>query len=1051
MASTQEISDTTPQWWELQNIPTEVIRELRRRNNSNNIGMNIPTPFTNVTFNFEDTYKQYKGPMTPWVRIFSNSTGKSINGLVPKSDYLNKNYQSVDYDGFILSGGDGFYDAYGYKQNKPLSDGLAVIGYEANGKPHYIDNRYRNQYQYSTERNPLFPQNNQTIPLVPAPAISSVTVRQSKEYITFSSFKFKCFGLAQLEYLTPFFLTAGINVFIEFGWNLFNQKSLINLANIRECWDVVSKPQTALDRSIISNGNYGCVTGIITKYSFTSNDGFVYECNVEMTSRQGLYAGMRTDNNAKTSISTNDGNSFNREALDLKTFIKLYLPTINEVVTQPEDNPGTQNTSNFLNYILAKIEKEKDDKQTNDSEANAQQIKNSTANVNETMTKIGAGNTSFYGGKTEDRIFMGRLEKVYSGLKKRPIAPASYNPYASGVPSGGPYIALSQNQLNSISTAANRPVLEPIIDYGTIHPDLNPSGYNQVSCDDDKTDFDAKDGATEVWMQLDFVFEMINLFMSNRYTNQFKIDISDVIVNAHPNLISCDQHVLIPNPVSPKINIGTPSSKTPGKGGYLKRSDAVPLQKINTFAVTINEETGEVTADNFALLPSSETSGNQFLNQQADITVSLDKILQSEIDKKTVDYRKLTNEQSYYLACDAARKTFKTRGRVRDNIDAIINYLYYNKINKNPTASASFPAKDDIIVTRTNKDGKSVDVTYKKYYYGKLKHLYISKTKLIQIAESTDTTNFKQFINAILNVINESVDNFWKFEIQEAQDKNGNSVVSIVDKNTVNFEALREIYMFELGSTNNVVRSVNFDVSLTNEQAVNVLYGGQNSSNLTETLTKQTNTATDINQLNTTINAINNVPFLKFNDRMDKFQLGLLANQQSGSIYPSTVPGSTSGIVDQNNDIADLQKYGDKSKSGVLCVTVKNLNGNYSSTIEQIQNDQLNRRNYKFLCLPPSMKGKLRQMLDDNDFKNNIAKYSGVADNFTVTLRFDGIFALRNLQCFAINNLPKPYVPGNIVFQILEVEHTLESGKWETVVTALVRCIGTSKLEYKIV
>jgi hypothetical protein len=97
------------------------------------------------------------------------------------------------------------------------------------------------------------------------------------------------------------------------------------------------------------------------------------------------------------------------------------------------------------------------------------------------------------------------------------------------------------------------------------------------------------------------------------------------------------------------------------------------------------------------------------------------------------------------------------------------------------------------------------------------------------------------------------------------------------------------------------------------------------------------------------------------------------------------------------------------------------------------------------------MRGKLREMLDDNDFKNNAAKYSGVADNFTITLRFDGIFALRNLQCFAISNLPKPYVPGNVVFQVLEVEHTIESGKWETIVSALVRCIGTSKLEYKLV
>jgi hypothetical protein len=1021
-----EIKDTTPLWWEIQNIPTELIRELRRRNNTNNVGMNIPTPFTSATFDFEQTYNQYKGPMTPWVRIFSNSTGKSINGLVPRSSYLDKKFRTDhDYDGFILKGGDGFYDAFGYQQNKPLKDSIAIIGYEANGNPHYIDNQYRTQYNYSSPITARFPQNNESIPLVPSPAIISVNVKQSKEYITYSSFKFKCFGLAQLEYLTPFFLTAGINVFIEFGWNLFNQKSLLSLSDTRECWDIISKPQTALDRAIISNGNYGCVTGIITKYSFTTNDGFVYDCNVETTSRQGLYAGMKTDNATKIStVTKNDDSDFNKSFLDLKTFIKTYLPLINEVVIQPKDT----NTSNFYNYILDKIEKEKDDKRTNDSMANKQQsgrrtdsrgrpiipnniiptpVENSTPVENKNLSS-----KLFYDGKPEDRIFMGRLEKVYGGKKKRPISP---RPTRRGdiVPTG--------KELTDF-------IERNTIGYGTVTSAGNIS-YTQVSCDDDKTDFDSKDGSDEVWMQLDFVFELINLIMSNKHTKQFKIDISDVIINAHPNLISCDKHVLIPNPVSPKVNIGTVVGNTPGKGGYLKGDDAIPA--------------------------SPDVAGNQFLNQLADITVPRNDTLNGQINEKKVEYYELTHEQSYYLACESARKTFKTRGRVRDDIDRVINYLYYIR---NPNKSASFPFKKDEEVVRISKDNdgnRSDKVVYKKYYYGYLKHLYISKSKLIDIIKSTDKSNdmtdFKQFINAILKVISDATDNFWKFELQEARDKKGDSVLSIIDTNTVNFEALREIYMFELGRTNNVVRSLNFDVSLTNEQALSVLFGGPNSNNLTETTMVKIAGAKNIDQLNATINNINNIPFLKFNDRMDQYQLTLFANQQSGSMSQSTTPGSTSGIADQNNDITDLQKYGDKSKSEVLCITVKNLNPSYNSSMKEIEDDQRNKRNYKFLCLPSSMRGKLREMLDDNDFKNNAAKYSGVADNFTITLRFDGIFALRNLQCFAISNLPKPYVPGNVVFQVLEVEHTIESGKWETVVSALVRCIGTSKLEYKLV
>lgn len=231
MVQNGEITDTTPLWWEIQNIPTEVVRELRRRSNTNNIGMNIPTPFTNTTFDFENNFKNYKGPMSPWVRVFSNGTGKSINGMVPRSDYLDKFYVPVDYDGFILKGGDGFFDAFGYDAAIGFKQTNAIIGYQADGRPHYIDGLYRTQTSYSTRQNAAFPQNNEIASVVPPPGIISVSVKQSKDLLTYASFKFKCYGVAQLEYLTPFFFTAGINVFLEFGWNLFNQKSLLNLAD----------------------------------------------------------------------------------------------------------------------------------------------------------------------------------------------------------------------------------------------------------------------------------------------------------------------------------------------------------------------------------------------------------------------------------------------------------------------------------------------------------------------------------------------------------------------------------------------------------------------------------------------------------------------------------------------------------------------------------------------------------------------------------------------------------------------------------------------------
>jgi len=1027
MATNGEILDTAPLWWEIQNIPTEVVRELRRRSNTNNIGMNIPTPFINTTFDFEKNYKNYKGPMTPWARVFSNSTGKSINGMVPRSAYLDKkNIIPKDYNGFILKGGEGFFNAFGYEQDKPLNQKIAIIGYEADGTPHYIDNQYRSQTMFEAPKNNNFPQNNQVSPIVPPPGLVSVSVKQSKELLTYASFKFKCYGVAQLEYLTPFFLTAGINVFIEFGWNLFNQKSLLNLNNLKECWDLVNKPQTALDRANKSNGNYGCVSGIITKYSFTTTDSFVYDCNVDVISRQGMFAGMRTDNSAKISTTTpaSASDQNNIEFLDLRTFVRTYLPSINDVMRQPQTISANVNNSqaNFLNYIVDKINMIPQNKVTKDALANEEQLKKSKIIVQSVVTKklAGSNTTLFYGGKPEDRVFAGRLEEFYRAKKK---------------PDGK----------------------SDVINYGTVTP--NKFALTQLSFADDKTDFDSKDGSTEVWMQLDFVFELVNLFMANSNTKQFLVDISDIIISAHPNLISCDKNVLIPNPVSPKINKGTKYQKENPNSGFLKNDNA-------------------------------DVDNNSFLKQLQDITVprndNLEKAYKDALDNKKLSefYNNLQPADSFYFAANAAKKTFKTSGRYRDDIDSVINYLYYHSVNSNAAGSASFPFAKDTIVPRITQAGKLVNVNYKQYYYGYLKNLYISKSKLIEIVESSETKNYKQFINAILNTLNESVDNFWKFDIVEGKDKNGNSTLSIIDKNTCNFDELRKVYMFELGRTTNVVRSINFDVSLTNEQAINVMFGGQNSDNLKEKLTNQISSAQTGNELKAALKDLNNIPFIKFVDRMDKYQLGLLATQQSGSIANvssanTLVPGTTSGIENDNNAIADLQSYGSKEKSGVLCITTKQVLPNYISALKNLStssatgigraaaaaqgginanqkkqdfddliDDERNRKNHKFLCLPPDMKSKLTQMLNDDDYKNNNAKYSGVADNFTVTIKFDGIFSFRNLQVFAISNLPKPYVPGNVIFQILEVDHEISGGKWETTVSALVRCVGSSKLEY---
>ena len=86
--------------WAPNPIPDWIIKEFRRR--QNDIGFEYPAAAGSVTWGDDGNWQNYKGPLTPWVRVFSNGTGKADG----KSNYPEKS-------GFILQGGYGFDKSYG--------------------------------------------------------------------------------------------------------------------------------------------------------------------------------------------------------------------------------------------------------------------------------------------------------------------------------------------------------------------------------------------------------------------------------------------------------------------------------------------------------------------------------------------------------------------------------------------------------------------------------------------------------------------------------------------------------------------------------------------------------------------------------------------------------------------------------------------------------------------------------------------------------------------------------------------------------------------------
>jgi len=950
MAYEDEIAEE-PRWWEVQNIPVALIRELRRRKNSNNIGFNYPSSGdpSGVVYDFFNKHGQYKGPMTPWVRVFSNGTGIAGNGLVPRSTILNKNGEEKSYDGFLFMPGSGFYEMYGFKQDgNVLKQDKSIIGYEANGNPHYIDSRYRTQFSYKWPS--TFNKNGNVVEsvqksevssILPPPNLESIEIKTSKDMLSFATIKFKCYGLAQLEYLAPFFLTPRINVFVEIGWNLFNINSLIDLSSKNECWSIIQSPQKIMDKWYQSYGNYGGITGIVTKYNFSTQDGTIYDCNVELTSRQALFAGMPAENNVSTTTeSKTDSNgkkipTETKEYTGLKTFLKTALPKLKQVVIDRK---------NFMEYIAT------------NGISNSEDYDNS-------KTQEFLKQQTFYDGKIENRIFIGRTD-----------APNVYKKPA--VPVGDENISYKSTNIGGVN-------------------------YKAVSYKDDRCDFDTK-GDDEVWMQLDFLFEVANKFCSVVSNKTFTINV-DKIINAHPNLISCDPHVLIPNGIAPKFNIG---KKLPDES-YL---NTVKNNKLDPTAQSRVEN--EIKSGGY--LKNGDPNQNAFLKSKYDVEV--------------------TNvNDELYRAAKKVETVFKTAGAYRDNLDTVINRLYYDigGISENsPSDNISFPFIYDKEVVLTGEElvlsdpqktrPQSIKRTYKKFRYGNLKNIYISKTKVLEIVENKEVQTWQQFANAILNVINEASNGFWKFQI--SQDDLGG--LSILDNNYIDLgdksPSLKQVYVFDAGGTDSCIKNISLDTSLTSEQATLTLFqAGINKPDSSDTSMSAKNSS---------------VPATSFIDRLDVFN-----EEETGTGESNTVPSQEEITVDQNPLISAIQTHGTIDK--VLTLT--------SAYIVDGENPNDAAKNYKQLNLSTDLKDKLGQIIDDQDIENNLSLYSGISPNFSLTVTFDGIFGFRMFQHFGISNFPKPYIPENVIFMITDVTHyvTAGNGKWETVVGCLARCVADQNIE----
>lgn len=256
--------------WGLHPLSSWVVDELKRR--SKEYGIN-PSPTEN---------KPYSGPRTAWVRFFSNGISK-LSG-------------AKDLDGFVLGGVHGFDDSYGFN-----SKNLITIGVDAQGRPHQVpidtSTAIATNGQFVTRAD---------FPHRPPPNVESISCEMNGTNSGFPNLcrkitvNWKCHSLSQLNYLIPYFLTPRTTCLVEWGWNNYDNVSLVDLTDLNWLNNMFVDPSYTTAWIKKSNGNYDAGIGFITDFGFKMNDAGGYDCYTTLTNANRLIEGEQIDNKTVT-------------------------------------------------------------------------------------------------------------------------------------------------------------------------------------------------------------------------------------------------------------------------------------------------------------------------------------------------------------------------------------------------------------------------------------------------------------------------------------------------------------------------------------------------------------------------------------------------------------------------------------------------------------------------------------------------------------------------------------------------------------------------------
>jgi hypothetical protein len=853
--------------WEAGPFEQWVIDELDYRKNSLSTG---------IQGQFKGDLPQYAGPRKAWARVFSNGMVEYPNG---NANLISDNDNEW---GLAFASGDGFFNRYGIDGKTPYGVSKQVYGYNCKLQPKYIDASTR--------------------PNIPDPGIISIETEIQKSWFAKAKINWTCHSIEQLKAITPYFLTPLQSVIIEFGWNTFDQRSLINLSNFGEILDIWDNHYKRYSEYVPkSKGNYEFMIGQIVNFEYTINDNIITGMT-EVASRQLLYSGFKKDpqeNLVKGKTIGKDGKPSDETVFRTK-YETLVDTTVNSI-TSTNNQGGFSLSQPFIDIL-----------QSNSGYAK----------------KYGAD-------------FKNLSDHIFSGRNKQ-----------------------------TITYSAER-------DF----------------------DVDNEKGPTWTWLTMDLLVDILNGIKNvdgvKEYTQYFfDLNIDDITIGAHDNLISTKKTVLIPNPAAPKLNSN--------KNNY--------LNALGEDAYT-------------------DTKKHKFF-------------------KPT--YPNAHSNISPYKETNYSDKIFRrTSGAVSEIHRQDLNYILNNWGRTNSRQNTAIPTEDPTF------GGTRVPDNLKRGY---LKSIYINLEFLQGVLKDPNCKNLKEVYERICKEINEASCNFWELTVVDAPVVNGKSTLKIVDeKGPPNTGFDYPIYKFEYMTNNSIIKKLNFTTNLSNAQANQIIFKAGSYDYITSNQMLDYNNNLNASNSNKPA-VVYNDRILKSKAQPTTVvppkstgtstSLGLEAINYFYKLIGKD--GKKSG-KDESVQFLQVTLFGEKpgfkqnfqqNPADGLFVQIykgwENIAQDLASAVTA-PTSTVDYDTYDIVDIIMPFQELVLYMLNDGDVEKNTNIYNAPLRNVEIELSLMGISGIKTFEFFRITNLPPPFNDDVVVFQVTNVTHVINENTWETRLKAQLR------------